>query len=156
MFDFFFFFFFFFFPFFSFFFFLLSFYFFFCLHVHQQRVFLSHNNISSYEHIGCVFRCTRTLSELALSENPIVNTVNRGGEEGEEGGGGGEEGGGEEGEEGGGGGEGDEQLLLSQQQTNYKSKVLAALPNLTHLDLSRVTDEDRREAKKIADFKEDV
>ena len=44
-----------------------------------QRVFLSHNNIQKYDSIGCVFRCIRTLSELALSENPIVGSGSGGG-----------------------------------------------------------------------------
>lgn len=39
-----------------------------------QRIFLSHNDISNFDHIGCVFR-SKSLSELALSHNPVVMTL---------------------------------------------------------------------------------
>ena len=38
-----------------------------------QRVFLSNNNVSHLEAISCVFR-SKTLTELAMDGNPVVNT----------------------------------------------------------------------------------
>ena len=111
-----------------------------------QRVFLSHNRINSYDAISCVFRCTRTLSELALSENPIATDPTS-----------------------------SESTTTTGSSTTtgsttgttttttgsgssgaYKSKIIASLPMLTHLDLQRITDEERKKAKRIASQLEDM
>ena len=111
-----------------------------------QRVFLSHNQIRNYDSIACVFRCVRTLTELALSENPIstyavdaVDAVDAadsadstdaadavGGDDIASGIGNGRKG---------------------DFWAEYKATVIGSLPKLTHLDLTRITEDDKRDAK---------
>ncbi len=146
-----------------------------------QRVFLSHNEIDSFDDVGCVFR-SKSLCELALSHNPV--SLRGGGGEtsrGESGGVSAEGAGGagnkasETANSAENGGDGDQtecgdgaeieaaakdqsdrkRAAASEALQEYRYHVISSLPNLTHLDLQRISDGDRKTAKVMASRKED-
>jgi hypothetical protein len=90
-----------------------------------QRVFLSHNLISNVRDMGCLFN-VKLLIELSLDGNPIsdpdvnVSNANNGGSS--------------------------SSRDTSTTVNAYRVRVIAGMPSLRHLDLKRITDEERASA----------
>jgi hypothetical protein len=91
-----------------------------------QRVFLSHNLISNVRDMGCLFN-VKLLIELSLDGNPIsdpdVNVSNANN-----------------------GGSSSSSRDNSTTVNSYRVRVIAGMPSLRHLDLKRITDEERASA----------
>ena len=162
-----------------------------------QRVFLSHNAIEDFDHIGCVFR-SRSLSELALSHNPVSTTIKASTQSDSRGSSSDVQNAGEvkssqadtavssqggkspvqaaEGKEGAAAGgsrsgvlRGDGTQIVAEADAQserkreaeaealqaYRYHVISSLPNLTHLDLQRISDSDRKTAEVMASRRED-
>lgn len=85
-----------------------------------QRIFLSHNQLSTYQDFSCVFQ-VKHLIELSLDGNPLTEDQPIETAEGS-------------------------QVLASETPMRYRQHVIVKIATLKHLDLKRITDEERAAA----------